>query len=64
MLGFAFGPYVPLLVGLIASGFAGTGAGRLVLNRLPERVFRIGLKAILTLLALRLFYGAVGAYMG
>ena len=64
MLGFAFGPYVPLLVGLITSGFAGTGAGRLVLNRLPERVFRIGLKAILTLLALRLFYGAVGAYMG
>lgn len=64
MLGFAFGPYVPLLAGLLAFGFAGTGVGRLVLDRLPERVFRIGLKAILTLLALRLLYGAAGPFMG
>ena len=63
MLGFAFGPYVPLLAALIAFGFAGTGAGRLVLNRVPERVFRIGLKIILTMLALRLIYGAADAYM-
>ena len=64
VLGFAFGPYVPLLAGLLAFGFAGTWAGRLVLNRLPERVFRIGLKAILTLLALRLLYGAAVPFMG
>ena len=48
----------------VVSTFAGTSAGRLVLDRLPERVFRIGLKAILTLLALRLLYGAAGAIMG
>ena len=64
LLGFAFGPYVPLLAGLLAFGFAGTWTGRLVLDRLPERVFRIGLKAILTLLALRLLYGAAGPFMG
>ncbi len=64
LLGFAFGPYVPLLAGLLAFGFAGTWAGRLVLDRLPERVFRIGLKAILTLLALRLLYGAADPFMG
>ena len=64
LLGFAFGPYVLLLAGLLAFGFAGTGAGRLVLDRLPERVFRIGLKAILTLLALRLLYGAADPFMG
>lgn len=63
VLGFAFCPYVPLLIGLLAFGFAGTYAGRQVLNRLPERIFRIGLKTILTLLALRLVYGAASSYL-
>jgi uncharacterized membrane protein YfcA len=57
-IGFAFGPYVPLLVGLLLSGFLGTYAGRLTLNRLPESVFRIGLRLLLTLLVLRLLYSA------
>ena len=57
-LGFSFAPYAPLLVGLLAFGFAGTYVGKLVLNRLPEKIFRSGLKVILTLLALRLLYGA------
>jgi len=35
-----------------------------VLHRLPERAFRIGLKAILTAIALRLLYGAVSASFG
>ena len=39
-LGFAFGPYVPLLVGLLLCGAIGTYAGRAVLNQLfqPERI--------------------------
>jgi uncharacterized membrane protein YfcA len=57
-LGFAFGPYIPFLAGALALGFAGTWAGRHVLNRLPERAFRIGLQIILTLLAARLLYAA------
>lgn len=61
LLGFAFGPYIPLLIGLLACGFAGTWTGRRILNRLPEQAFRIGLKTILTLLALRLLYGALAA---
>jgi len=64
VVGFAFGPYLPLLIGLLACGFAGTCTGRHLLNRLPERVFRIGLKTILTLIALRLLYGAVSGYFG
>ena len=64
MLGFAFGPYIPLLVGLLAFGAFGTYAGRAVLNRLPEKVFRVGLQAILTLLALRLLYAAGTAVWG
>lgn len=58
-LGFAFGPYLPLLVGLLLFGFLGTYAGKLVLNKLPEHVFRNGLKAVLTALALKLFYDAL-----
>lgn len=57
-IGFAISAYIPLLVGLLAFGFAGTYVGRMVLNRLPERVFRIGLKTILTLLAAKLLYSS------
>ena len=60
LLGFSFRPYVPLLVGLIAFGFIGTFIGKLALNRLPERVFRIALKTILTVIALRLLVGVAG----
>ena len=64
VVGFAFGPYLPLLAGLLGCGFAGTCIGRQVLHRLPERAFRIGLKAILTAIALRLLYGAASALSG
>ncbi len=64
VVGFAFGPYLPLLAGLLGFGFAGTYVGRHVLHRLPERAFRIGLKAILTAIALRLLYGAASATFG
>ncbi len=59
LLGFSFGPYIPLLIGLIAFGFLGTLLGKMLLNKLPEHVFRIGLKTILNLLAARLMYAAV-----
>ncbi len=64
VVGFAFGPYLPLLAGLLGFGFAGTYVGRHLLHRLPERAFRIGLKAILTAIALRLLYGAARAFFG
>ena len=62
--GFAFGPYLPLLAGLLGFGFAGTYLGRHLLDKLPERAFRIGLKAILTAIALRLLYGAASGLLG
>lgn len=62
VLGFAFGPYIPLLVGLLAFGMVGTWVGRQVLDKLPENVFRAGLQAILTLLALRLLYEAAATF--
>ena len=57
-LGFVFGPYVPLLAGLLLFGAVGTYTGRMVLNRLPEDLFRKALRTFLTLLALRLLYAA------
>ncbi|HXG51407.1 MAG TPA: sulfite exporter TauE/SafE family protein [candidate division Zixibacteria bacterium] len=58
LLGFAFGPYVPLLAGLVLFSFLGSYAGKLALNRLPEQLFRAALKATLTVLSLQLLYTA------
>lgn len=61
LLGFSFTAWLPLLAGLLLSGFAGTWVGRHVLNRLPEQAFRLILKIILTLIALRLLSGLFSA---
>jgi uncharacterized membrane protein YfcA len=63
VLGFAFGPYIPLLIGLVLFSFIGSYAGKLALNRLPERIFRIALKTVLTILSLQLLYTALGQLM-
>ncbi len=64
VLGFAFGPYIPLLCGLLACGFAGTWVGKHMLNALPERAFRIGLKTLITLLAIRLLFKGLEGWLG
>lgn len=64
LLGFAFGPYIPLLCGLLVCGFAGTWVGKHMLNALPEKAFRIALKALITILALRLLYKGVEGWLG
>jgi len=61
-LGFAFRPYLPLLAGLLLFGFGGTYTGKILLMRLPERIFRIGLKIVLTVIALRLLVAAAGSF--
>ena len=58
-LGFAFGPYIPLILLMIVFGIAGTWAGRFILNWISEGVFRAGFNVILTGLAIRLLYQAV-----
>jgi uncharacterized protein len=64
VLGFAFGPYIPLLIGLVLFSFLGSYAGKLALNRLPERIFRVALKLTLTVLGLQLLYRALGQLIG
>ncbi|SMC84235.1 Sulfite exporter TauE/SafE [Fulvimarina manganoxydans] len=47
-------PYAGLVAAMIATGFLGTLAGTAFLKRLPEARFRIGLKLLLTVLAIEL----------
>jgi uncharacterized protein len=57
-IGFAVASYVPLMAAMIAAGAVGNWIGEFALNRVSERKFRIVLKAVLTLLGLRLLWGA------
>ena len=58
-IGFHYVAWAPLLTMMIALGFLGTMAGRRLLDRLPERVFQVTFKWLLTLLAVRLGWVAL-----
>ena len=60
LLGFAFGRYLAPLIGLVTFSFIGSYAGKLLLNRLPERkFFAWHSKRSLTVLALQLLDSAL-----
>ena len=61
VLGFAFGPYIPLIVGMIGAGFLGTIVGRRILMKIDEAFFKRVLNAILILLSLRLIWAGVSS---
>lgn len=54
LLGFAFGPYVLLIVGMIVAATLGSFVGTKVRGHVPEEIFRKGLKVLITLLAVRM----------
>jgi len=54
VLGFAFGPWVPLMAAMIVTGFLGTMAGSRLLLRMDINTFRLAFRVVLTLLALEL----------
>lgn len=58
LMGFAIGAYLPLMAAMVATAALGNVVGRRVLVRMPEQVFRVVLKALLTVLALRLLWVA------
>jgi uncharacterized membrane protein YfcA len=58
-LGFAYAPWLFLMLAMVAAGFLGTLAGRAVLMRLPEQTFKLIFRVALTILALRLLWSAV-----
>lgn len=59
LLGFAYGAWLPMLAAMIASGVAGTYVGTRVLDRLPERHFRIGFRITMAALAAYMIVGAL-----
>ncbi|HEV7257512.1 MAG TPA: sulfite exporter TauE/SafE family protein [Bosea sp. (in: a-proteobacteria)] len=59
-LGFAFADWLPLIVAMIISGFAGTMLGTKLLEKLPERWFQVAIKAILTIVGIDLLRRAAG----
>ncbi len=59
-LGFAFGPWLWLMIAMIVTGFMGTLAGSMLLGRMPETTFRMGFRTVMTLLALNLVLQAAG----
>lgn len=63
ILGFAFGPYIPLVIGMIVVGFAGTVVGRKVLMKIDEKRFKLALNGILILLSLRLIWAGASTYL-
>ncbi|MCP1336555.1 TSUP family transporter [Futiania mangrovi] len=64
VLGFAFGPWVPLMAGMVAAGFLGTLAGRAVLTRTADARFHLVLNLLLTALAARLLWSGVTGLFG
>lgn len=55
-MGFAIGAYLPLMAAMVGTAFVGNLVGRHLLLRMPERAFRVVLKALMTALALRLLW--------
>jgi uncharacterized protein len=54
LLGFAFWEWVPLVLGMIATGFLGTFTGKALLEKIPEKAFGWLFKTLLTILSIRL----------
>ena len=62
LLGFAFGPYIILMVAMILFGIFGTWSGKTILNWMPEHIFKRAFNTVLALLAIRLLYEALKGY--
>jgi len=60
LLGVALVEWLPLIAAMIVSGFIGTVSGTKLLEKMPEHLFQIVLKILLTLIALDLLRRAAG----
>jgi uncharacterized protein len=54
ILGFAFWPYWKLVVGMVIAATAGSWLGTKFRGKIPEHIFRQGIKILITMLALRM----------
>ena len=63
-LGFAYGPWIGFVIGLVATGFLGTLIGRHVLGRTSDKRFGLVVNVVLAVVALRLIWLAAGDLFG
>ena len=56
LMGFAIGAYLPLMAAMVGTAALGNWVGRHLLVKMPEHIFRVALKTLLTALALRLLW--------
>jgi len=63
LLGFAYAPWLLLVAAMICTGLLGSFVGRSVLVKLPQKTFKMMFNTVLTLLALRLLWSALGALL-
>lgn len=61
--GFAFASWVPLVAAMIASGYLGTLFGSKLLERMPEKTFRLWFRIGITVLALDMARRGLAAYV-
>jgi uncharacterized membrane protein YfcA len=59
VLGFAFRQYLPLMLAMVVAGFAGTFFGSRMLTRVPEKVFRLAFRILLSVVAVGLIRQAL-----
>ena len=64
VVGFAFLPWLPVIIAMIISGAAGTWLGLKLLNRYSANTFNWIFKGIMTLLAVRTLYSGIMAIAG
>ena len=57
--GFDYTPYIVAIALSIGAAFAGTWIGKLVIDRISERLFRAVFRLLVTLTALRLLYAGI-----
>jgi uncharacterized membrane protein YfcA len=58
-MGFAFRQYLPLVIAMVLAGFAGTAVGSRMLTRVPEKVFRLVFRILLSVAAASLIRRAL-----
>lgn len=57
--GFDYRPFLPVIALAIGAAFLGTAVGKLIAERISERMFRFVFQALVTLTAIRLLYVSV-----
>ncbi|MND80564.1 Sulfite exporter TauE/SafE [compost metagenome] len=59
LLGFAYANWAALIAAMIASGVMGTWVGSRLLDNIPDRIFRLSFKVVMTLLSLQIIWNAL-----